>query len=298
MSVLMGAALLSLSALATDAPKCTDDSVVLSQWQTYRAEEFSAVANNDGLLEQLYACLADPDPRLRDGIGYEGVMALFRNSQLGKAQQLAFFERLTTDLTTLTNDEHGVFLPFVVLAYSEVVRADRIVSYLSESQRQRALNAIAGYITQMQDYRGFDADTGWRHGVAHSADVLLQLALNPQLSGAQHEQIGQIIGQALQPNIRQHFYIYDEPGRLARAFAYNLLSPKVNIETWQQWLAQHSSAYGYPGWQAVFQSQDGLAQRHNKKAFFQALYATIAASEQERLVALLPSLQAALKRIP
>ena len=30
----------------------------------------------------------------------------------------------------------------------------------------------------VRDYRGFDAKQGWRHGVAHGADLLLQLSRN------------------------------------------------------------------------------------------------------------------------
>ncbi|NVK55507.1 MAG: DUF2785 domain-containing protein [Alteromonadaceae bacterium] len=298
MAVLLSSMLLSVSALAQNAPGCTDNEVDIAHWQVLKANQFNAVAADEGLLAQLYACLAEPDPKLRDAIGYEGVVALLRNTQLTRTQQLALFERLTNDLTWQRNDEHGVFLPFVVLAYSEVMRADRINAYLEPAQRQQALDAIAGYVAQLQDYRGFDAESGWRHGVAHSADVLLQLALNPLLSAQQHQQIGDIIGQALLPNKPLHFYVYDEPARLARAFAFNVLSPEVDIEVWQQWLVQYSKPKGYDDWPAVFQSPAGLAQRHNKKAFFQSLYTTFANSQQDRLLALMPGLQQAIRALP
>jgi hypothetical protein len=41
----------------------------------------------------------------------------------------------------------------------------------------------------VSDYRGFDDKEGWRHGVAHGSDWLMQLALNPALDRGQLDQM-------------------------------------------------------------------------------------------------------------
>src|SRR5258705_220852 len=82
----------------------------------------------------------------------------------------------------------------------------------------RDANALQGLLG-VTDRRGFDATQGWRHGVAHGADLLLQLGLNPALSAAQLDAIVQAIASQVAP-AGEHFYVYGEPERLARPIAY------------------------------------------------------------------------------
>lgn len=55
----------------------------------------------------------------------------------------------------------------------------------------------------MRDLRGFDAVQGWRHGVAHGADLLLQLALNPALRRVQAEALLAAIASQVLPALRR-----------------------------------------------------------------------------------------------
>jgi len=51
------------------------------------------------------------------------------------------------------------------------------------------LNAAANYLVALRDYRGFDDGVGWRHGVAHAADLLAQLALSPSFGRVEMDRI-------------------------------------------------------------------------------------------------------------
>lgn len=54
-----------------------------------------------------------------------------------------------------------------------------------EYQRTPAGCDAARNVIAICDYRSFDERDGWRHAVAHAADLLMRLALNPALTGTQ-----------------------------------------------------------------------------------------------------------------
>ena len=62
-----------------------------------------------------------------------------------------------------------------------MARTDRIKPYLSEAERAELIQAGTAYLSAVRDYRGYDDKEGWRHGVAHAADLMMQLSLNPTL---------------------------------------------------------------------------------------------------------------------
>ncbi|XOV78507.1 MAG: DUF2785 domain-containing protein [Aestuariibacter sp.] len=243
--------------------------------------------NRQILVSQLHHCLASPDPEVRDGVAYEAYFTWLRDEKITAEQLKVLFERLTKALENRRSDKQGVYLPFVALVYSEVVRVDRINSYLSEEQRQRSVNAIVQYLKDITDYRGFDDKSGWRHGVAHSADVVLQLALNSNVDGAMLSQLAQGMKAQIVPE-SGHFYIYGEPERLARATAYAMLREDLSLEYWQTWLVNLADPAPFEEWGDVFKSQQGLAMRNNLRQFLTNLYTMIAASQNERLVTLTP----------
>jgi hypothetical protein len=51
----------------------------------------------------------------------------------------------------------------------------------------------------VRDYRGFDTAEGWRHGVAHGADLALQLVLNPAVDKPQIERLLAAVGRQVAP---------------------------------------------------------------------------------------------------
>jgi len=178
-----------------------------SRWQQLKDAKFAleelkldTKVSADELALQLRFCLADIDPEIRDGIGYFGLANWLRSDQISLSARLSLFAALIDDIQSLRNDQQQVYLPFAVLVLSEVVRVDRIAAYLNDAQRQQVLDTIEQFLAQNTDYRGFDDRQGWRHAVAHSADVLLQLVLNTQLSDPQLKQVSQIVADNINPN--------------------------------------------------------------------------------------------------
>lgn len=237
----------------------------------------------------LTACLASPDPTLRDGIAFEAYAHWLRARQLTPQTMRA----LATDLEArlVAHDPNGFEPPFAALVLSEVARADRIEAYLDVSARQRLLDGALRYFTQVRDYRGFDEREGWRHGVAHGADLLLQLGLNPALSADHLQRIADAIAAQVTPE--GHFYIYGESERLARPIIFMAQRGLISEEQWTAYFAQFANVGESP-----YASQAGLARIHNAKAFLQTIYLNAQLSANTEDNAMLPGVEAALRALP
>ncbi len=248
------------------------------------------------LLMQLMNCLASPDPELRDELAYTGISQWLRENSFTPDVYLTLFNRLVSVLTQTVDDAYGVYQPFAALMFAEVVRVDRKTPYLTAQQRQQAVDVITEYFSQIDDYRGFDTQVGWRHNVAHSADVMLQLALNPAVNQAQLEQMLA----ALKPQVvakNNHFYVYGEPKRMAMPLVYLFLRDGLSIEQWQAWLSEVTAPAPFASWREVYQNQQGLAKLHNTRQLLAELYLLIADSDNERLQAMMPALNLAIKAL-
>ena len=163
-----------------DAPKL--QALKESNFVVEDADARTKLAN--GLLD----CLASPDPSLRDGIAFEAWQTWLRAGQLDEATRRAALGRLQSQLAG-TKDRRGFEVPFSALVLSEVARTDRIKPWMTPEERGAMVEAASRYLSSVTDYRGFDDKEGWRHGVAHGSDWLMQLAMNPALDRGQLDRI-------------------------------------------------------------------------------------------------------------
>lgn len=247
-------------------------------------------AARNSLARALTACLGDPDPTLRDGIVFEGLQHWLRAKQLTPQTMRALAADLEAQLTA--PDPQGFRQPFAALVLSEVARADRIEAYLDPAARTRLLDTSLAYFTSVRDYRGFDAREGWRHGVAHGADVMLQLSLNPAFGKPELERIMAAIASQVSPH--QHFYTYGEPERLARPIIFMAQRGLISEQEWTRWFAQFMPAQN----ENLYAAQAGLARRHNVNAFLYAVWLNAKLSETAADDALLPGAEAAIRAMP
>lgn len=245
------------------------------------------------LVERLPACLSDPDPTLRDGIGYEGLSAWLRAGSLDETQRRTLRDRLYAMLEQDTAD--GVGPPFAALVLSEVARTDRIAPWMSPDERDAMVRRAAAYLSSVRDYRGFDAKEGWRHGVAHGADWVLQLVLNERVDRAQVETLLRAVAAQVVPE-SAHAYVFGEPGRLARPVLYAAKRGLLDEAAWTAWfgalpprLGDAKQAYADTTW---------LARRHDLMAFLMSVHLEADQSEDPNIRALKPIVVQALKAVP
>lgn len=250
------------------------------------------------LATALLPCLADANPQLRDGIAFEGLSAWLRGKQLTPATQKAIYQSQFAQLAPDSPDSEGFAKPFAALALSEVARADRLVPFLQPAERAALVEAGADYLARVTDYRGFATGQGWRHAVAHAADLMLQLALNPAVDAAQLKRMLQAVQVQVAPP-GEHFYIYGEGDRLARPVVYAARRGLLDTKFWNTYIATLASPAPMKSWDDAFNTQAGLARLHNVKTFLRALDAGVRASGDAQVhAAFETALTLALKGLP
>lgn len=263
----------------------------LIEWRTDR---FATDDPQRAALE-LLPCLADSDPFLRDSIGYEGLTVLLRGEKVSAATRRLLIARLEAMMRY--REEDGFAAPFAALALSEVVRTDRIYAFLDDRERAALVSTAASYLHGVSDYRGFIDGEGWRHGVAHGADLALQLTLNPGITGTQRQELLRAIATQITPD-NGHAYVFGEPARLARPVLYAALSGSVEEAFWDTWFEALADPTPLASWAEVFASEPGLARLHNLRAFAQALFVGAVMSEEPSLQGLRLRARVLLEALP
>lgn len=256
-------ALLPTAAWARDCPPSGWTRNGLEALRAARFEIADATAR-ERFAEAIMACVDAHDPVLRDGIAFEGVTHLLRAGQLGTATKLRIARDLLARLGQ--SDPEGFGPPFAALLLSEIIRADMVSTYLPADLRDAIVAAGADYVVNVRDYRGFDAREGWRHGVAHGADLLMQIARNPNIAvRPQLERVRDAVAAQAAP--AGHFYIYGEPERLAQPILFLARRRIFSEAEWAAWFMRIAETAR----QDAVGTQAGLARRHNARAFLFAI---------------------------
>lgn len=255
-------------------------------------------AQRETLAMGLLACLADPDPVLRDGIAFEALSAWMRQKLLPMDLQRRMYSQLLGQLQSNVGSEAGFAQPFAALTLAEIARSDGATPFLTESERNALVDAATTYLRGVRDYRGFIQGEGWRHGVAHGADLLMQLARNPLVGKEQLKRIVEAVQSQVVPNA-SHFYVYGESERLARPVLFAARRGLIEPEWWLHIIEGISAPKPLTRWEQALGTQAGLSRLHNTKAFLLGLFANVRESPDEGLqAALLTPLRRALEQLP
>ena len=123
-------------------------------------------AERQVLAEGLVDCLADVDPKLRDGIAYEALAHWMRAGEIDELGLRSLRDRLYAGLQA--DDPDGFRRPFDALVLSEVARTDRIKSWMTPEERGAMVETASRYLESVTDYRGFD-ERVWRNSTGRNA---------------------------------------------------------------------------------------------------------------------------------
>lgn len=247
--------------------ECPPAGLTSAQVAQLRVQRF-AIEDDDTrnrLAIALLDCGGDRDPALRDGLAFEAVSAWLRGKALSADTVLQLHEGLLAQVRD-PRDPYGFRRPFAVLMLSEVARADRIDPLFAPSQRAAMVDAAIAYLNEVNDYRGFSDAEGWRYGVAHAADLVLQLAINPQVDAPAVGRLMNALASRIAPNVTV-YYIHGEPDRLVRAVYFTFSRGVLDAEFWTRWFDAISSPQPVADWAQLTRTERGLARRHNTQAF-------------------------------
>jgi uncharacterized protein DUF2785 len=294
-SLALAGLMLTAAALAQTCPPAGMSRAQLLELKS-REFKLSDTARREAMALDLIACLGSPDPTLRDGVAYEALAAWMRDKQLSPATVGTIRDQLVAQLAPDYPDPTGVKRPFAVLTLAEVARVDRVEQFMTAQQLQQLVDAGTRYLQSVRDYRGFDEREGWRHGVAHSSDLMLQLAVNPRTTRAQLDQMLAAIASQIAP-AGEHFYIYGEDDRLAQAVFYIAKRKLHTADEWRKWFDRVAAPAPLAKWADAWTSQQGIAKHQNTWAFFTTLYVYVRESGAEFQDLVLPSIVAGIKQL-
>lgn len=252
-------------------------------------------AADKAAIDALIACLDNPDSAIRDDFAFALWTQGLRGDHLN-ADGLRHAKQRLTAILAAPDDSAGFRRPFAVLALSEVARADRVEPFLTDAELHALAATGATYLRGVTDHRAFVEGEGWRHGVAHGADLLMQLALNPRLARADADLLlGATAAQVAPPG--SHAYVHGEPRRLARPLLFLARRPDIDDAAWAAWFRTlHPSDAAR--WKAPHSSTEGLAAVHNITAFADAVYVAASESQDPQVRRLAPLAAGLLKALP
>jgi hypothetical protein len=265
------------------------DALKANSWTIADEAERNAVAL--GLAE----CLGDPDSAVRDGIAFEGLQHYMRNNLLTRDTLTALNATLQTKLTA--PDPQGFQRPFAALVLADVARTDRVAPWMSEAQRAQLIDAAIAYMRGITDYRDFTPGEGYRHATAHTADLMLQLVLNPAVNKPDLIRIRDAIAAQIAP--AGHSYITGESERLATPILYMATRNVFDEAEWTAWFAEISG----PGplgasWDGWWLSEQGIARKHNLMMFLNVVQTNVSLSQNAAFAPMRPGVAAAIRAIP
>ena len=253
--------------------------------------------NDPRSLLRLAACLGDSDPAIRDELAYLTLADILRNQTPDKISLLALQVYLSAIVQADDLSLNDFAPPFAILVLSEVARTDRIEPWMSPKDRTELITLGTNYLADLTDYRGFSDEEGWRHGVAHTADLFMQFSLNDAITKSDAERILDAIAGKVAPTDAPA-YVYGEPDRLARPILFLARSGLVSEEQWTAFFKALKPDESDPRWQAPYMSEAGLAAIHNTKAFAMVLYVNASVSEGPALAPLLDGSLQLLSALP
>jgi hypothetical protein len=213
----------------------------LAFWEELERGGFAVPAGETaaGLLEELEPCLASTDPRLRDELAYNAAVAwIYRDKKLSDAEVRGRLAIWVANLRRGIGESgtDGVFgRSFSALSLSIVAARDNAQPFLERAEFGSLLHAALEYLAAEKDVRGFDADKGWVHSAAHTADLLKFLARSRHLARAEQMLVLDAIAAKLDA-VGQAF-THGENERLARAVASVARRSDLDIAVFERWLS-------------------------------------------------------------
>ena len=241
-------------------------------------------------------CLGDPDPKVRDALAFEGLSSLMRSGSFEQRTLADLKSRLLEQLRRPAGS--AILRSFSALTLSEIARTDRLKAWMTDAEREELVDAAAGFLGSISDYRAFSNQEGFVHAVAHGADFALQLALNPAIGKPQLDKLLTGLATQIAPGDPSVAYWAGEPDRLARAVVF-IAQRKLHTDAeWIAWFQAVMNPKPLPSWDVAFTSEIGIRKHHNVRTFLLSVFASAITSEDSGIEQLTGPVRDSLKQVP
>jgi hypothetical protein len=249
-------------------------------WRAVVADDYAppAGAPLPPLTRELSAYLASTDAELRDDIAYSTLTQwLYLKRIVPPELRSELIAEWVANLQYQIGDrEKDTVLrrSFSALMLAVAAALDNEAAYLDREGYKALLDAAMGYLQAEQDTRGFDADKGWLHSVAHSADLLKFLGRSRHLQKGEQAVI--LTGIADKLTQVDHVLVHGEDERLARAVVSIVARPDVDMPAFRAFLATLGQVRG----DGLPEVAD-LSRNQNRKQLVVSLYAVLSTDSRD-----------------
>jgi uncharacterized protein DUF2785 len=226
----------------------------------------------DELTEELLEFLRSPEPELRDNFGYQILAHWIVSGHYDNEKLEQFLRRWLDDLQTglgEQNTDSVLVRSFAALMLSILVYRDIQESWLSEADYQRLFDSVLDYFQAEQDLRGYDAQKGWIHATAHTADILKFLARNSKTDADGLEKIlAVIVAKVTYP--QAVIFTHNEDERIALIVLDVLKRENLSRKSLKAWLGKFTGLEN--GMTGTELEPTIFGAYQNTKHFLQALF--------------------------
>lgn len=248
-------------------------------WQHVLDEGLSVPVDRplDDLTAELTTMLGSPDPVERDHTAYPA-LATWVGRGVYDDLLAGLGDGMAAGLLVGVGgrDDDTVFRrSFSALVLAECVSRDNEHRLLPGSKILEWGDRLAGWFLREQDVRGFVADKGWAHGVAHGADAVGVLAGSPHLGTPELTVLLDVLADRLTAPASD-LLLSGEPDRMALATMRVLRRNQVPLTVLEPWVRRvaHVAMLG-PG------PGDPYRRSNDAEAYLRALYLQVALSPDQ-----------------
>jgi len=211
-------------------------------WQAIAKNDYQvpAGASVAELSGELSGMLGSRDPEMRDEIGYRTLTYWIYEKRLLSPAELrpligGWVGNLSRDVGSLGSDS-VLRRSFSALMLSVVVARDNAAPFLEEKEFRIILEQALSYFDAEKDLRGYDAEVGWMHSAAHTADLLKFLGRSRYLTrGDQAAILGAVRRKLRSADV---VFAFGEDERMARAVLSIIGRADFDSGGFHGWLAE------------------------------------------------------------
>jgi hypothetical protein len=210
-----------------------------SYWQDVMAADY-AVPHDRGLsdlTEELVRGLASTNPQIRDALAYP-TLATWLERGVYDDLLPGFGDGLCAGLNYGLGEDgtDTVFRrSFTALTLAEVIHRDNAEFLVHDEVVMRWGDRLATWLLRERDLRGYVADCGWAHAVAHGADAIGALARSRHCDAGVLRALLDVLADRIVKDT-QYRWVHEEHDRVAHAVMTILHRNMLSSDELERWL--------------------------------------------------------------
>lgn len=211
-------------------------------WIAVKTSEFAVPAGESAtaLLVAMNPLLASPDPVLRDDVAFSAAERWIVRDRIvapdGLRTLLSLWSANLDDGLGASGDDRVFTRSFSALSLSLIAAREVATPFLTADEAQRLFERLLDYFQRERDLRGFDAERGWMHSVAHTADAFKFLARGRHWAAANLPRLLDAVRAKIEAS--DAVFAWGENGRLALALHSAARRPDADVAAVGRWIAQ------------------------------------------------------------